>query len=85
MRDKWSKMSAVALREEIRKITMVCNGGKGLTVPQSWQYATDGDEWVERQMRELLRFLYDNLKETYIAKVMIMDGLEKEQKKEGEI
>jgi hypothetical protein len=82
MQDRWSRMGAKELGAEIRKITMSCNGGKGLSIPQSWQFA---DEWAERNMRDFLRFLYENLKETYIAKVQIMDGMEKEQNKEGKI
>ena len=82
MKDKWSRISGKDLHREIRKITMSCNNGKGLSIPQSWLFA---DEWVERQMRDFLRFLYENLKETYIAKVQIMDGMEKEQDREGKI
>jgi hypothetical protein len=82
MQDKWSRMYGKELCVEIRKITMSCNNGKGLSIPQSWQFA---DEWAERQMREFLRFLYANLKEAYINGVLIMDGMDKEQEKEGKI
>lgn len=81
VRDKWSKLYREDLIKEIRKITMACNNGKGMSIPQSWQFG--GTEWEERQMRDFLRFLYANLKETYIAKVQVLDGLEKEQKEEG--